>query len=32
VLVVFVVKPIECCAVHVMVVRIEKPKVFFNLE
>jgi hypothetical protein len=32
VLVVFVVKPIECLVVHVMVLRFEKPKVFFNLE
>ena len=31
VLVVFVVKPIECLVVHLIVLGFEKPKVFFNL-
>ncbi len=32
VLVVFVVKPVECGAVHLIVLGFEKPKFFFNLE
>jgi hypothetical protein len=32
VLVVFVVKPIECLVVHLIVLGFEKPKVFFYLK